>query len=222
MAALADTPTIRFVIDEIAHTLVEMSAQPAQEQLPEVMVSFDDWASGVEDLQNKTPAELWDMLGLPGKALPGFNTVEDPNGVVDPWSEEWKGFVASRKGVPFGPRWHQLVGMVKLMRHVIRGRPLLLMDEVGVGKTMQIVGMLSLYPVYRQFWLKEGHFPGAFGTLSVFLKLTSFNQCPQRTYCARKVVATCPTCRTLSSYRRHFSNSGRTSSGGTCSTAGST
>ncbi len=165
LAALADSPTIRVVLAEVDQALVDMESQPPPEQLPEELVGLQDRKTGVEDLQDKTPDELWEMLGLGAKkVLTGFNTVEDPDGVVDPWSEEWKDFVASGKGVPFGPRWHQLAGIVKMMRHVISGDPLLLMDEVGVGKTLQIVGVAALYPVFRRYYRKNGCFPGAFRT----------------------------------------------------------
>ena len=164
LAALADSPTMRFVVAELDQALVDMEAQLPPEPLPDEIISLLDWKSGVEHLQNKTPGELWEMLGFGTiKALPGFNTVEDPDGVVDPWDDEWEEFAKGPRAVPFGPRWHQLVGMVKLMHHAISGDPLLLMDEVGVGKTMQVIGTVVLYTLFRRYFAKNDCFPGAFG-----------------------------------------------------------
>lgn len=156
---------MRFVVAELDEALLDMEAQSPPEPLPDELLSLRDWESGVENLQEKTPDELWDMLGLGGmKTLTGFNTVEDPDGVTDPWTNEWEQFAESPRAVPFGPRWHQLVGMVKLMHHTISGQPMLLMDEVGIGKTMQVIGTIALYSVFRLYYRKNGFFPGAFGT----------------------------------------------------------
>lgn len=123
-----------------------------------------EWESGVEAFQTKSIDDMWKYLGLPG-AIPLFNSESDPDGVVDPWSDEWAQFAASDKAEKLVPRWHQLVGMAKLMERCIEGEPVMLMDEVGVGKTMQIVGAIALYAIYREYFAMHGKFPGHFSEL---------------------------------------------------------
>ena len=132
-------------------------------------LSLDDWETGVEEYQDYDLDKIWGALGLgETNTLPWFNEVTDENPNisqrVDPWMEEdWDKFLDSGKGVPLGPRWHQLVGIVKIMRHAIKGKPLLLMDQVGVGKTMQIIGAITTYVLFHSFYEAHKKFPGEFG-----------------------------------------------------------
>ena len=139
-------------------------------QAVEYRINFADWLTGVEDLQNKTPEELWTGLGLKSlRRIPLFNKVEDASGMVDPWSQEWQGFLDSEQGIKFGPRWHQLVGITKMCELIIRGEPLLLMDQVSVGKTLQTVGSVVMYPLLRGYYKKNGCFPLQFSKLTSYL-----------------------------------------------------
>ena len=132
-------------------------------------VNIDDWETGVEEYQDYNLDQIWAALGLgDSRTLPSFNEVQDDNPDVservDPWKKElWNKFVASGKGAELRPRWHQLVGIVKIMHHVIEGKPLLLMDQVGVGKTLQIVGAITTYALFHRYYQANGKFPGEFG-----------------------------------------------------------
>ncbi|KAI1787254.1 hypothetical protein LXA43DRAFT_896537 [Ganoderma leucocontextum] len=124
---------------------------------------FSDWLTGVEDLQEKNPQELWAGLGLNNEQIPGFNEVEDPRGEVNPWDQtKWAKFVKTEQALKFGPRWHQLVGITKMCELIIKGKPLLLMDQVGVGKTLQIVGAIVMYPMLRAYYQRNKRFPPQF------------------------------------------------------------
>jgi hypothetical protein len=41
--------------------------------------------------------------------------------------------------------------------------PILLMDDVGVGKTLQLVGFIALLTYFRAYYDEHGSFPGEFG-----------------------------------------------------------
>ena len=56
---------------------------------------------------------------------------------------------------PLAPRWHQLVGIVKIVMQAFKGEPLMLMDEVGVGKTLQLVGAIATLTFFRDFYEKK-------------------------------------------------------------------
>ncbi|TBU56480.1 hypothetical protein BD310DRAFT_768052, partial [Dichomitus squalens] len=165
---LANDPRTQWVIEELDQVLHEIEVGPETEieERPAEDIDISDWESGVEDLQDKSPDAVWDILGFPTKRFPGFNEVEDPTGALDPWdNKKWEAFIKKGQGVPFAPRWHQLVGVVKMMRQLIEGRPLLLMDQVGIGKTLQVVGTLCMYVAFRRHFARYGRFPGHFGKI---------------------------------------------------------
>jgi hypothetical protein len=128
-------------------------------------IDMSDWKSGVEEYDKRSEDELWEDLGLPEKKLPFFQTRSDPDAVVDPWSEDgqqWLDNPAS-PAQNLTPRWHQLVGILRLIDRVLDGRPVMLMDGVGVGKTMQAVGLIACLAHYMEHYRKRGKFPGKFG-----------------------------------------------------------
>jgi hypothetical protein len=121
-----------------------------------------DWREGVEDLKGFTTDELWQKLGLPDKAIPFFNTTSDPFGTHDPWVDlDW--FSNPSHVSPFGPRWHQLQGILRMVERAFEGKPVLLMDEVGLGKTLQVVAVIAILAFYREHFGKYSRFPGIFG-----------------------------------------------------------
>ncbi|RDX39981.1 hypothetical protein OH76DRAFT_1298639, partial [Lentinus brumalis] len=82
---------------------------------------------------------------------------------VDPWTKDWEAFCKTGKGHPIAPRWHQWVGALGMMLRVIRdGVPVLLLDDDGIGKTMQVLMVIALYQLFRRHREKHGRFPGAF------------------------------------------------------------
>ncbi|KAG2359931.1 P-loop containing nucleoside triphosphate hydrolase protein [Suillus spraguei] len=127
-------------------------------------IDVGSWKSGVEEYDTRSEDELWEDLGLPEKKLPFFQTRSDPDAAVDPWSEEgqqWLDNPAS-PAQNLAPRWHQLVGILRLIDRALDGRPVMLMDGVGVGKTMQAVGLIACLAHYREHYRKHCKFPGKF------------------------------------------------------------
>jgi hypothetical protein len=122
------------------------------------------WSEGVEDYQEKSVGDLWVILGFQDQHMPFVSRVQDPNSNHDPWDErdrEW--FKDPSNTVPFSPRWHQLVGVVKMLENAFKGLPVLLMDEVGLGKTLQITCLFAVLAYYREYHKLHTRFPGAFG-----------------------------------------------------------
>jgi SNF2 family DNA or RNA helicase len=107
---------------------------------------------------------LWTLLGIPDRRLPFFNTLQDPYGNHDPWTEEGEGwFKSSGRGEHLALRWHQLVGVTKMVQNVFSGKPILLMDEVGLGKTIQVTALIAILAFYREYYTANGCFPGKIG-----------------------------------------------------------
>ena len=107
-----------------------------------------DWESGVKHLAQKTLPELLKALNCVDKdvtTLPDFNTAFDTNDVaVSPWDkDEWEKIVGTPRVQPLSVRWHQAVGIYKMIENGIAEKPVLLMDDVGVGKTLQATGLIT-------------------------------------------------------------------------------
>lgn len=137
---------------------------------PRVDLSFDgediviDWETGVEELEKKSENELWELLGLQDKRIPFFHAKYDVSQLADPGTPEYDKLLESiPDALPLIPKWHQLVGILKIVKMVVSGEPLLLMDEVGVGKTLQVVGAICTITYYYEVYERTGHFPGMFG-----------------------------------------------------------
>jgi hypothetical protein len=161
----------------LIHELVKTSSEDEDNAIPELDLDMNVgvvvWKEGVEEWQEKSEDELWSMLGLPEKRLPLFNEKIDMHGLHDPWDTEdkkWFDDPANQGRItPLAPRWHQLVGIYKMLDHAFKGKPILLMDEVGLGKTLQVVGVIAVLAFYRAFHDENGRFPGAFGACFPFL-----------------------------------------------------
>ena len=185
---LADSPTIQLVLETVDAGLRVAAGEPADLL---ALPSADDesmqgieWQSGVEDFQEKSMDELWEMLGLQDKQqLPFLNTSEDPNREIDPWeATKWAAYLTTGKARAFAPRWHQLVGMIRMLQRAMLGQPVLLMDGVGVGKTLEITGLICLYTWFQRAFAQKGEFPGSFG-MSLHHSHISFHSsivCSQR------------------------------------------
>jgi SNF2 family DNA or RNA helicase len=128
---------------------------------PEIDVN---WKEGIEEFQKMSRDDLWKALGLPKGSLPFFNKLEDPSGINDPWTPEGKEwFRVSGNGKPLDARWHQLVGPLKMLLNAFAGLPALLMDDVGLGKTIQVAIFIAILAYYRDYYASHGSFPGIFG-----------------------------------------------------------
>ncbi|KAG9077572.1 hypothetical protein FRC06_008830, partial [Ceratobasidium sp. 370] len=117
-------PTDEDVIAEITHRLEEVSAAPEEVAL-DLVEGVADEDLGVAEFSNMPNQELLRMLGLTqAKRLP---------------------FASDRMEM----KWHQLVGVAAMTKAMFTPtlamppRPTLLCDDVGLGKTVQIIGTIS-------------------------------------------------------------------------------
>ena len=147
---------------------LETAVQAGPEKDTEIE-ELDDWTEGTEEFAQFTEEQLCQKLGIDPKTkkIPGFNEREDPDGLHDPWKEpEW--FKANKDSTTeLTIRWHQLIGIYKLLLNVFDKKPILLMDEVGLGKTIQTIGVLSLLNYYRIHYETHKVFPGDFGKFPI-------------------------------------------------------
>ncbi|KAG8739125.1 hypothetical protein FRC10_006123 [Ceratobasidium sp. 414] len=112
---------------------------PAPESDP-IDLTEDDVDIGVDRFKDWPTEKAWANLGLPGAtqfpfAEPGTGAPPRP------------GEAAGAKVVP---KWHQIVGVIAILEGAFtkelgdRPRPTLLCDDVGLGKTLQIIGAISM------------------------------------------------------------------------------
>ncbi|KAH9019253.1 P-loop containing nucleoside triphosphate hydrolase protein [Lactarius pseudohatsudake] len=116
-----------------------------------------EWSEGVENLQNKTPEELYKLLGLGEESVPFFREKI----TVDATADESDGGTTTNKR--FSLRWHQLVGVVKMLERAMASQPVLLMDDVGLGKTVQVLAFFAMLAYYREAYAETGKYPGIWG-----------------------------------------------------------
>ena len=152
--------------------LIEATLQPqhdVDEQAPSLEFGESvgiEWSEGVEKYAKVPLSQLWMSLGIKDNYLPMFNHIQDPDGVRDPWDEEQHAWFKEPKNtVSLRPRWHQVVGIVSIVERFFAGDPVLLMDEVGLGKTLQMVGAITVLTYFRQYYAANTQFPGMFGML---------------------------------------------------------
>lgn len=120
-----------------------------------------DWKEGTEEMHGFTGEELYKKLGIPGGQIPFFNTSYDPQGLHDPWTDEGRKWLETH-GKPLALHWYQIVGVLKMERNAFANRPVLIMDEVGLGKTIQVAAFIAVMTYYREHFTKHGSFPGEF------------------------------------------------------------
>jgi hypothetical protein len=118
----------------------------------------DDWTEGVEHLSLLKPEELYQRLGLDKQSIPFFRDyiTEDASGELG----DLETGAASTKR--FTMRWHQLVGTLRLLERALTSEPVLLMDDVGLGKTTQVLAMFAMLVYYRECENSRGY-PGRWG-----------------------------------------------------------
>lgn len=118
----------------------------------------------MEAFKDVSEDHLWTLLGIPDQRLPFFNALQDPYGNHDPWTEEGEDwFKSSGRGERLALRWHQLVGVTRMVQNAFSGKPILLMDEVGLGKTIQVTALIAILAFYREYYTANGCFPGKIG-----------------------------------------------------------
>ncbi|KAF8265968.1 hypothetical protein EI94DRAFT_1474545, partial [Lactarius quietus] len=60
-------------------------------------------------------------------------------------------------------RWHQLVGVTRMVQCTQTSKPVLLMDDVRLGKTLQVITFFAIISYYRKFYEVKQKYPGMWG-----------------------------------------------------------
>ncbi|KAI6095871.1 hypothetical protein EDD16DRAFT_1501252, partial [Pisolithus croceorrhizus] len=66
------------------------------------------------------------------------------------------------------PQWHQLVGIYHMLECTFEGKPVLLMDGAGLGKTLQVLSMIACLTYYSHMYKEKGTFPFGGGICILF------------------------------------------------------
>src|SRR5258705_1207206 len=171
LARLANEHRVAELIAQLEQHLQLLDPEAELPQFPEYdpdRLPNIDWDEGVDEFRTRTMEELWSFLGV-GDCLPFFNTWLDTLNGRHFSDNKTLADEIKASGSRLEPRWHQLVGIAKMLTNCFQGRPVLLMDDVRIGKTLQVVGLIALLAYYREYFLKHGQFPGQIGESSLDL-----------------------------------------------------
>ena len=143
-------------------------AQVEDATLPEPHVNITqnlDWEEGMEDFQHYSADYIWTLFAREPHHLPFFNAFIDRTGLHNPWDHPafFRNVTNNPRISPLTPRWYQLMGILKGLDLAFSGKPLLLMDGVGFGKTLQLAGIFVMLKWFRDYYAQYGDFPGDFG-----------------------------------------------------------
>lgn len=183
--ALRDALSFLATAEQVKVLVLSLKEELANSDDSDDQLSLDDdldldraeleWTEGVEEYSKTPPDELWVMLGRPEMSIPFFNPKQDPEN-HDPWTPEGSKWLRDPSNrVSLMLRWHQLVGVLKMVENAFEKKPVLLMDGVGLGKTIQVAAFIAFLAWYREHFSVHGKFPGKFGARFSLLFSTSLN-----------------------------------------------
>jgi hypothetical protein len=154
----SDIPGILQLLDEAID-----SNAAAQEDVVSsdatALMAFEGNFDGIDsDWKTWDESKLLQHLGIgANRHIPGFRKTFDKYGVTTFTKTD----VATTEVTyeELHPLWHQLVGILRMLELAFDGKPVLLMDEVGVGKTLQATGFACMLHYYRAYYEREGKYP---------------------------------------------------------------
>ncbi|KAL7283875.1 hypothetical protein ACG7TL_001145 [Trametes sanguinea] len=160
--ALQNMPSAHDAEVMLARIVEVINAAEAEGDLELEPTLSIQWAEGVEAYKKLTIQEMQAAFGLPSEHFPFFNKKTDNTSNEDPWSDTGREALKSANAADLKPFWHQWVGLLKISDNMMAGKNVLLMDQVGVGKTMQAVGMIAMYEWLRVNKETRGQYPTRF------------------------------------------------------------
>ena len=97
---------------------------------------INDWKEGVKQYHQYSQNELGEILEPSNTCvILFFQKKLDVHETCQPWMEEGEHWLSTSPDTQLlQVKWHQLVSMIHLLDCTLQGKPILLMDEVGVGK----------------------------------------------------------------------------------------
>lgn len=91
-------------------------------------------------------------MGSAEKLIPFFNLEQDTDSCHDFWTDEGQaGLQDLSNGNPLALCWHQLVGALKMVENTFLKKLILLMDSIGLGKTIQVAAFVAVLMWYHEF-----------------------------------------------------------------------
>ena len=124
-----------------------------------------DMEGDLESYMTREGNELLEVIHgykAEGEIIFGMNKLQDETGCYTPWNLEDDSVhffnTESPNRTPIQFSWHQIVGVHKILGHMAKKESVLLLDSVGVGKTLQALGVMMA----RCLWGIKGKFPPAF------------------------------------------------------------
>lgn len=115
----------------------------------------------LKHLTDKSTDDLWRLLGISDNKLVPLADWRDPLLQFSQWLKDDDICPQERKE-ECNLRWHQLVGLNRLAEAVFSKSCVLNMDEVGVGKTLQIIGLLAYRIMNIEELKQSGRYMGKF------------------------------------------------------------
>lgn len=122
--------------------------------------------TSTDALQAKTTDQLQAYLGFPGGRIPGMVSHYDPTGKVHGWMKDPADRDQFRRGtldkwglqvrlmgallLPFLVPHHQWVGVARAIELLMEGMPVLLFDEVGLGKTIEVLLIIAVVKYFAE------------------------------------------------------------------------
>jgi hypothetical protein len=145
---------------------------------PEELSISQHWSDGTERFSSWSAIDFLNALGLIHQGnermeIPGVaKWINDANSDFDPWvnlyglsPEAIERYFRHNANTSHAirPLWHQLSGTYCMLDGIFDGRPMLLMDAVGVGKTFECILLVLILIYFNEYFMRHGKFPGAFG-----------------------------------------------------------
>ncbi|KAI0362847.1 hypothetical protein BV20DRAFT_959460, partial [Pilatotrama ljubarskyi] len=126
-------------------------------------VDYAQWTEGVEEYKHLTIEDIIACFALESPRIPIFADKVDMHGIEDPWSPGGQRNLTLPGASELRLFWHQWIACLKMADAMFEGRNILLMDGVGVGKTIEATATIGLYEWLRVYRKQRGAFPMRFG-----------------------------------------------------------
>lgn len=130
-------------------------------------VDLENWSEGGEQYRGYSLEQLRKLTGYqPAIDFghgPMLATQIDTLRELRPHTAEWQEQIQLGNGDRFENltlRWHQMVHLLVCHDLLLQGLPMLNMDSVGLGKTIEACASIGYIEFGRQYWEKHGQWPG--------------------------------------------------------------
>ncbi|PSR82818.1 hypothetical protein PHLCEN_2v5964 [Hermanssonia centrifuga] len=174
LATSNEIAQVTLAIEQTLEEMTDINLDALLNGLEDVEIGDLEWEEGIKNYRNCTVEQAFAELGITQNLFPSFNQYCDANGCVDPWSAEWDQFLKDPQSIKEAiiPRWHQVIGVRKMLDMFFDESPLLLMDQVGIDKRKFHNGnipkrpsvivvptaLLSQWTAYLHKYLEKLHF----------------------------------------------------------------